>query len=46
MDGTTKSHAIGELIQGIEVEELLDMDIQTMFEDDNKQEYIYAVIDC
>lgn len=45
-DGTTKSEAIRELIQGVEVEELLDMDIQTMFEDDNLQEYIYAVIDC
>lgn len=45
-DGTSKSDAIRELIQGIEVEELLDMDIQTMFEDDVKQEYIYAVIDC
>jgi len=45
-DGTTKSEAIRELIQGVEVEELLDMDVQTMFEDDNKQEYIYAVIDC
>ena len=44
--GTTKSEAIRELIQGVEVEDLLDMDIQTMFEDDNKQEYIYAVIDC
>ena len=45
-NGTTKSEAIMELIQGVEVEELLDMDIQTMFEDDNNQEYIYAVIDC
>ncbi|EES49802.1 hypothetical protein NE172_06925 [Clostridium botulinum] len=45
-DGTTRSDAISELIQGIEVEELLDMDIQTMFEDDNNQEYIYAVLDC
>lgn len=45
-DGTSKSEAIRELIQGVEVEELLDMDIQTMFEDDNLQEYIYAVIDC
>lgn len=45
-DGTTKNEAIRELIQSIEVEELLDMDIQTMFEDDSKQEYIYAVIDC
>lgn len=45
-DGTTKSDAIRELVQGIEIEEFLDMDIQTMFEDDNKQEYIYAVIDC
>lgn len=44
--GTTKSESIRELIQGVEVEDLLDMDIQTMFEDDNKQEYIYAVIDC
>lgn len=45
-DGTTKSEAIRELIQGVEVEELLDMDIQTMFENDDNQEYIYAVIDC
>ncbi|MDU1603151.1 MAG: hypothetical protein E6845_09315 [Clostridium sp.] len=46
-DGTTKSEAIRELIQGVEVEELLDMDIQTtMFEDDNNQEYIYAELDC
>lgn len=44
--GTTKSEAIRELIQGVEVEDLLHIDIQTMFEDDNKQEYIYAVIDC
>lgn len=45
-DGTSKSEAIRELIQGVEVEELLDMDIQTMFEDDNNQEYIYAELDC
>lgn len=45
-DGTSKDQAIRELIQGVEVEELLDMDIQTMFEHDNNQEYIYAVIDC
>ncbi|NFS29458.1 hypothetical protein FDF12_03995 [Clostridium botulinum] len=45
-DGTTKSEAIRELIQGVDVEELLDMDIQTMFEDDNNQEYIYSVLDC
>ncbi|NAS19325.1 hypothetical protein GND98_016040 [Clostridium butyricum] len=45
-DGTTKSDAIRELIQGIEVEELLDMDIQTMFEADDNKEYAYAVIDC
>ncbi|MBN7575388.1 hypothetical protein C1H57_08205 [Clostridium sp. 2-1] len=45
-DGTSKSDAINELVEGVEVEELLDMDAQPMFEDDDNQEYIYAVIDC
>jgi|GEM_PF-2348198 hypothetical protein len=45
-DGTSKSEAINELVGGVDVEELLDMDAQPMFEDDDNQEYIYAVINC
>lgn len=45
-DGTTKDEAIRELIQGVEVEEILDMDTQTMFKDSYNKEYIYAVVDC
>ena len=46
INGTSKDEVIRELVNGIEIEELLDMNIQTIFEDNYNQRYMFAELDC
>lgn len=46
INGTSKDEVIRELVNGIEIEELLDMNIQTIFEDNYNQNYMFAELDC
>lgn len=45
MNGTSKEDVIRELVQGIEVEELLDFDSKLIIENEYGEEYMYAEID-
>ncbi|ETI91000.1 MAG: hypothetical protein Q607_CBUC00038G0016 [Clostridium butyricum DORA_1] len=46
INGTSKNEVIRELVNGIEIEELLDMNIQTIFENDYKQHYMFVELEC
>lgn len=46
MNGTSKDAVIRELVNGIEVEELLDFNSKLILENEHGEEYIYAKIDC
>lgn len=46
MNGTSKDSVIRELVNGIEVEELLDFDSKFIAENKHGEEYMYAEIDC
>lgn len=46
MNGTSKDQVIRELVNGIEVEELLDFDSKLIAENEDGEEYMYAEIDC
>lgn len=46
INGTSKDEVIRELVNGIEIEELLDMNIQTIFDDNYNQRYMFAELDC
>ncbi|CAI3607487.1 MAG: hypothetical protein KIC47_07180 [Clostridium sp.] len=46
INGTSKDQVIRELVNGIEIEELLDMNIQNIFENNYNQHYMYAQLDC
>ena len=46
INGTSKDEVIRELVNGIEIEELLDMNIQTIFENNYSQRYMFAELDC
>ena len=46
INGTRKDEVIRELVNGIEIEELLDMNIQTIFENNYNQRYMFAELDC
>lgn len=46
MNGTSKDQVIRELVNGIEVEELLDFDSKLIAENEHGEEYMYAEIDC
>lgn len=46
MNGTSKDVVIRELVNGIEVEELLDFDSKFIIENEHGEEYMYAEIDC
>lgn len=45
MNGTSKDDVIRELVNGIEVEELLDFDSKFIIENEHGEEYMYAEID-
>lgn len=44
LEGTSKQEAIKELIDGVDIEELLELDIVTIYEDEYK-EYVYAQVE-
>lgn len=44
LEGTSKEDAIKELIDGVDIEELLELDIVTIYEDEYK-EYVYAQVE-
>lgn len=44
LEGTSKEEAIKELIDGVDIEELLELDIVTIYEDEYK-EYVYAQVE-
>ncbi|MBS4842903.1 MULTISPECIES: hypothetical protein [Clostridium] len=46
MNGTSKDQVIRELVNGIEVEELLDFDSKFIVENQHGEKYMYAEIDC
>lgn len=46
INDTSKEEVIRELVNGIEIEELLDMDIQDIFNNNYNQHYMYAQLDC
>lgn len=46
INGTSKDEVIRELVNGIEIEELLDMNIQTIFENNYNQRYMFAELEC
>lgn len=46
MNGTSKDQVIRELVNGIEVEELLDLDSKFIIENEHGEKYMYAEIDC
>lgn len=46
MNGTSKDQVIRELVNGIEVEELLDFGSKFIAENKHGEEYMYAEIDC
>lgn len=46
MNGTSKDQVIRELVNGIEVEDLLDFDSKLIAENEHGEEYMYAEIDC
>ncbi len=43
---TSKDAVIRELVNGIEIEELLDMDIQNIFDNNYNQHYMFAEMEC
>ncbi|WP_394899937.1 hypothetical protein [Clostridium butyricum] len=46
MNGTSKDDVIEELVNGIEIEELLDFSMDTILTNEYGEEYIHAEIDC
>ena len=46
MNGTSKDQVIRELVNGIEVEELLNFDSKFIVENQHGEKYMYAEIDC
>jgi hypothetical protein len=46
INGTSKDEVIRELVTGIEIEELLDMNIQTIFDNNYNQRYMFAELEC
>lgn len=46
MNGTSKDEVIEELVDGIEIEELLDFSMNTITVNEYDEEYIFAEIDC
>ncbi|MEO2601356.1 hypothetical protein AB2T63_04790 [Clostridium butyricum] len=46
INGTIKDEVIRELVNCIEIEELLDMNIQTIFENNYNQHYMFAELEC
>lgn len=44
LEGTSKNNAIEELIEGVDIEELLELDVVTIYEDEYK-EYVYAQVE-
>ncbi len=46
MKGTSKDTVIRELVNGIEVEELLDFDSKLIAENEHGEEYMYVEIEC
>jgi len=46
MNGTSKDQVIRELVNGIEVEELLDFEPKFIAENKHGEEYMYVEIDC
>ena len=46
INDTSKEEVIRELVNGIEIEELLDMDIQDIFNNNYNQHYMYEKLDC
>lgn len=46
INGTSKDEVIRELVNGIEIEELLDMNIQSIFENNYKQRYMFVELEC
>ena len=46
INGKRKDEVIRELVNGIEIEELLDMNIQTIFENNYNQRYMFAELEC
>ena len=46
INDTSKDEVIRELVNGIEIEELLDMNIQTIFENNYNQRYMFAELEC
>ncbi|WP_394900119.1 hypothetical protein [Clostridium butyricum] len=46
INGTSKDEVIRELVTGIEIEELLDMNIQTIFDNNYNQRYMVAELVC
>lgn len=46
MHGTSKEEIIEELVNGIEIEELLDFSMETILINEYGEEYIHAELDC
>ena len=46
INDTRKDEVIRELVNGIEIEELLDMNIQTIFDNNYNQRYMFAELEC
>ena len=46
MNGKSKDDVIQELIDGIEIEELLDFSMNTIMINEYGEEYVHAEIDC
>lgn len=46
MHGTSKEEIIEELVNGIEIEELLDFSMETILTNEYGEEYIHAELDC
>lgn len=44
LEGTSKNDAIKELIEGVDIEELLELDVVTIYEDEYK-EYVYSQLE-
>lgn len=46
INGTSKDKVIRKFVNGIEIEELLDMNIQTIFDDNYNQHYMFVELGC
>lgn len=46
INGTSKDEVVRELVNGIEIEELLDMNIKTIFDNNYNQHYMFADLEC